>query len=66
MKAIGENKKHRKREDEQMNVAQLAEQLRRDNQFMKDVTRWEVIPAREAKTAPFPDNLDPRLIPVLA
>ena len=49
-----------------MNVAQLAEQLRRDNQFMKDVTRWEVIPARPAKTAPFPDNLDPRLIPVLA
>ena len=66
MKAIGENKKHRKREDEKMNVAQLAEQLRRDNQFMKDVTRWEVIPARPAKTAPFPDNLDPRLIPVLA
>ena len=55
MKAIGENKKHRKREDEKMNVAQLAEQLRRDNQFMKDVTRWEVIPARPAKTAPFPE-----------
>ena len=49
-----------------MNVAQLADQLRRDNQFMKDVTRWEVIPARPAQTAPFPDSLDPRLIPVLA
>ena len=35
-----------------MNVAQLADQLRRDNHFMKDVTRWEVIPARPAKTAP--------------
>ena len=49
-----------------MNVAQLAEQLRRDNFFMKDVTRWEVIPARPAQTVPFPDSLDPRLIPVLA
>ena len=49
-----------------MNVAQLADQLRRDNHFMKDVTRWEVIPARAAQTAPFPDSLDPRLIPVLA
>ena len=49
-----------------MNVAQLADQLRRDNHFMKDVTRWEVIPARPAQTVPFPDSLDPRLIPVLA
>ena len=49
-----------------MNVAQLADQLRRDHQFMQDVTRWEVIPARPAQTAPFPDSLDPRLIPVLA
>ena len=49
-----------------MNVAQLADQLRRDNMFMKDVTRWEVIPPRPAQTVPFPDSLDPRLIPVLA
>ena len=39
-----------------MNVAQLAEQLRRDTQFMKDVTRWEVIPAREPRTLPFPSE----------
>ena len=49
-----------------MNVAQLAEQLRRDTQFMKDVTRWEVIPAREPRTLPFPSCLDERLKPVLA
>ena len=49
-----------------MNVAQLADQLRRDNHFMKDVTRWEVMPAREARTAPFPAGLDERLRPVLA
>ena len=40
-----------------MNVAQLADQLRRDNHFMKDVTRWEVIPARPAQTVPFPESL---------
>ena len=49
-----------------MNAAQLADQLRRDNQFMKDVTRWEVIPARPARTLPFPACLDERLKPVLA
>lgn len=49
-----------------MNVAQLADQLRRDNFFMKDVTRWEVIPARPASTLPFPSCLDDRLKPVLA
>ena len=48
-----------------MNVSQLAEQLRRDHQFMKDVTRWEVIPARPAQTCPFPESMDARLIPVL-
>ena len=49
-----------------MNVTQLADQLRRDPQFMKNVTRWEVIPPRPAQTAAFPDCLDPRLRPVLA
>ena len=48
-----------------MNVSQLAEQLRRDHMFMKDVTRWEVIPPRPARTAPFPAGLDPRLKPAL-
>ena len=48
-----------------MNVTQLAEQLKRDSQFMKDVTRWEVIPARPAKASPFPESMDARLIPVL-
>ena len=48
-----------------MNVAQLADQLRRDHLFMKDVTRWEVIPARKAKTGPFPACMDGRLKPAL-
>ena len=49
-----------------MNVTQLAESLRRDNYFTKDVTRWEVIPPWPARTLPFPDWMDERLKPVLA
>ena len=49
-----------------MNVTQLADQLQQDPQFMANVTRWETIPAREARTAPFPACLDPRLQDVLA
>ncbi len=49
-----------------MNVKQLTEQLRADSQFMKNVTRWEVIPPRAAVTRPFPSCLDVRLQPVLA
>ena len=48
-----------------MNVQQLADRLRQDNMFMKDVTRWEVLPARSARTAPFPACLDERLRPAL-
>ena len=48
-----------------MNVSQLADQLRKDSMFMKDVTRWEVIPARRARTAPFPACMDGRLKPAL-
>ncbi|MBR2602144.1 MAG: DEAD/DEAH box helicase, partial [Clostridia bacterium] len=44
-----------------MNVTQLADQLRQDRSFMENVTRWEVLPARPAKTAPFPENMDPRI-----
>ncbi len=49
-----------------MNVMQLADQLRQDPQFMANVTRWEVIPPRPARTADFPECLDARLKPVLA
>ncbi|MDO4483051.1 MAG: DEAD/DEAH box helicase [Clostridia bacterium] len=48
-----------------MNVDQLANRLRNDNLFMENVVRWEVLPAREAAYADFPDALDKRLLPVL-
>ncbi len=48
-----------------MNVDQLADSLRRDPMFMENVVRWEELPARPAQYAPFPEGLDPRLVPVL-
>lgn len=48
-----------------MNVDQLAEKLRQDPMFMENVVRWEVMPARSAQYAPYPQGLDPRLLPVL-
>ena len=48
-----------------MNVDQLTQQLRSDPLFMRNVVRWETMPPREAQYAPFPENLDERLIPVL-
>ena len=49
-----------------MNVAQLADRLRADREFMENVTRWEVVPARAAQTAPFPASMDGRLKEALA
>ncbi|MBQ8159705.1 MAG: DEAD/DEAH box helicase [Clostridia bacterium] len=46
-----------------MNVDQLSEALRRDAGFMENVVRWEVLPPRPAAYAPFPEELDPHLIP---
>ena len=48
-----------------MNVDQLADSLRRDPMFMENVVRWEELPVRPAQYAPFPEGLDPRLVPVL-
>lgn len=48
-----------------MNVDQLADKLRQDPMFMENVVRWEVMPARPAQYAPYPQGLDARLLPVL-
>ncbi len=44
-----------------MNVDQLAEVLRRDPDFMRNVVRWEELPPRPAQYCPFPRQLDARL-----
>ncbi|MBR4503058.1 MAG: DEAD/DEAH box helicase [Clostridia bacterium] len=49
-----------------MNLEQLLEKLKNDASFMKQVTSWQEIPAREAAYAPWPEELDERIPPALA
>lgn len=44
-----------------MNLNQLLEKLKNDAFFMENVTAWRTLPAREAKYAPWPEDIDPRL-----
>ncbi len=48
-----------------MNLRQLLDQLRSDQRFMQNVTRWERIAPRSADFAEFPRSVDPRLVEVL-
>ncbi len=48
-----------------MNIHELLDQLRTDREFMRRVAAWERLPAREARTAPFPAPLDARLVTAL-
>ncbi len=48
-----------------MNLAQLLDQLKADERFVRHVTRWEVIPPAAGCYADFPSRLDPRLADVL-
>ena len=48
-----------------MNLAQLLDQLKADDRFLRNVTRWEVLPPRLARYADWPESLDPRLVEVL-
>jgi DEAD/DEAH box helicase domain-containing protein len=45
-----------------MTLSELLAQLRADPKFMRDVTTWERLPARPPRYAPWPENLEPRLI----
>jgi DEAD/DEAH box helicase domain-containing protein len=48
-----------------VDIRQLLDQLRTDRDFMRRVAAWERLPAREARTAPFPASLDARLVAAL-
>ena len=48
-----------------MNLAQLLDQLKTDERFLRHVNRWEVIPPADGRYADFPAALDPRLSAVL-
>lgn len=49
-----------------MNLTQLLEQLKGSSAFMENVTRWQVLPAREARFAPWPEGVDGRIPAALA
>lgn len=49
----------------QVTLSEFVRALRGDPRFMENVTEWRVLPAREAKYAPFPDELDARIVQVL-
>ena len=49
-----------------MNVEQLLDKLRGDGAFMDCVSHWEVIPARPARYAAWPDRVHPRVTGALA
>ena len=48
-----------------MTLSEFVRALRDDPRFMENVTEWRVLPAREAKYAPFPRELDARIVQVL-
>ncbi len=48
-----------------MNLSQLLDRLKADERFLRDVTRWEVLPAAPARTAAFPEHLHPDLVATL-
>jgi DEAD/DEAH box helicase domain-containing protein len=49
-----------------MNLSQLLGTLRQNPAFMENVTCWREIPARPARYADFPPDIDPRVPSVLA
>ena len=49
-----------------MSVETALQTLRLEPRFMRNIARWEIVPARPAQYAPFPIGLDPRLIDTLA
>lgn len=48
-----------------MTLSEFVRTLRDDPRFMENVTEWRVLPAREARYAPFPEELDARIVQVL-
>jgi DEAD/DEAH box helicase domain-containing protein len=48
-----------------VNLPQLLDRLKRDDAFLRNVTRWEVLPPRPGEYAEFPPEIDPRLVAVL-
>lgn len=48
-----------------MTLAQLLDRLKRDDRFLRNVTRWQTLPPSPGRYAELPAGLDPRLAAVL-
>ena len=48
-----------------VSLEQILDGLQRDEQFQEMVTRWEVLPAKPARYAAFPEWLDGRIAAAL-
>ena len=44
-----------------LNPSQIVDRLSADASFAAGVTNWRVAPACEARTAPFPEGVNPRI-----
>lgn len=45
-----------------MNVAQVIDRLQTDQEFLRNLTRWETLPARPACYSSIPESLHPKLV----
>jgi len=48
-----------------MNLAQLIDHMRHSPMYQERISAWHDIPARSARTLPYPEWVDPRLVEVL-
>ena len=48
-----------------MTLEQLLDSLRQNQEFMANVTAWRTQERSEARFAPFPPSMDPRILPAL-
>jgi len=48
-----------------LNLSQLLDRLKNDARFLRNVTRWERLPAQPGRYAEFPPEIDSRLVAVL-
>ncbi|WP_400162500.1 DEAD/DEAH box helicase [Brevibacillus sp. TJ4] len=52
--------------DRKKQIGEILEQLKTDERFAANIAHWRTIPSREAKSVPFPANLDARIQEALA
>lgn len=49
-----------------MKLTDFIESLKKDSSFMENVTSWRELPPREARYAPFPEDMDEKIVRILS